>query len=96
MAINIKILCPVRKCAKCRRMQSRVEEAVKLSHRGANIYIVDSLQEILGYPTWILPSLVIQEKVIARGYIPSVNQILTEINSVEMDEPDNTQLGQEG
>jgi hypothetical protein len=72
---EIKILCPGRKCSKCQRMISRVEEAVALSGNKANIVIVDKLEELLEYHTWILPTLIINEKIVARGYVPSVNMI---------------------
>jgi hypothetical protein len=72
---EIKILCPGRKCGKCRRMIARVEEALKLSGIQSEIQIVDTLEEMLQYHTWILPTLVINDNMVARGYIPSVQKI---------------------
>ncbi len=72
---EIKILCPERKCGKCQRMISRVEEAVKLSGAKADIEIVDKLEQLLQYPTWILPTLIINDKIIARGYVPDIKMI---------------------
>jgi hypothetical protein len=76
MKNEIKILCPGRKCGKCRRMVERVEEAVSLSGSDTPILIIDSLDEILKHPTWILPTLVINNKVIARGYAPPAKIII--------------------
>ena len=75
MGYEIKILCPGRKCGKCRRMISRVEEAAILSDINVNIVIIDKLEELLQYPTWILPTLIINEKIVARGYVPGIKKI---------------------
>ncbi|UCG27956.1 MAG: thioredoxin family protein [Bacteroidales bacterium] len=75
MKNEIKILCPARKCSKCRRMIARAEEAVNNDDQGISIVIEDSLNEILKYPTWILPTMVINGKVVARGYVPSLDKI---------------------
>jgi disulfide oxidoreductase YuzD len=61
-------------------MLSRVEEAVNLSETETSVTIIDSLEEILNHPTWILPTLVINSKVVARGYVPSLQQIHDLIN----------------
>ncbi|MFN2396385.1 MAG: thioredoxin family protein [Bacteroidales bacterium] len=75
MANEIKILCPSRKCGKCRRMVARVEEALNLSGIQTEIQIIDSIEEMMQYPTWILPTLVINGNIVAKGYIPSVQNI---------------------
>ena len=80
MKNEIKILCPGRKCGKCRRILSRVEEAVSLSETETSITIIDSLEEILKHPTWILPTLVINDKVVARGYVPPLQTVLDLLN----------------
>ncbi|MEX2371437.1 MAG: thioredoxin family protein [Bacteroidales bacterium] len=73
-------MCPGRKCGKCRRMLSRVEEAVGLSETETSVTIIDSLEEILKHSTWILPTLVINDKVVARGYVPPLQQLLDLLN----------------
>ncbi|MBL7111963.1 MAG: thioredoxin family protein [Bacteroidales bacterium] len=70
MTGEIKILCPARKCGKCRRMVTRAEEAVKDDGQGIHIVIEDNLNEILKYPAWILPTMVINGKVLSQGKIP--------------------------
>jgi hypothetical protein len=62
-------------------MVARVEEAINISGLPLKIEIVDSLDEMMKYPTWILPTLVINEKVTARGYVPSVNIILEQLKT---------------
>ncbi|HDR88198.1 MAG TPA: thioredoxin family protein [Bacteroidetes bacterium] len=77
---EIKILCPGRKCSKCRRMISRVEEALSISGIEMDIKMVDTLDELLKYHTWVLPALVINNRMVARGYVPSVQIILKYLN----------------
>ena len=62
-------------------MVARAEEAIMLSGVEAKIEIVDSMNEILKYPTWILPTLVINGKVAARGYVPSNEVIIRLLKS---------------
>jgi hypothetical protein len=80
MHYEIKILCPSQKCGKCRRMISRVEEAAKLSGIKVNIVIIDKLEEMLQYPTWILPTLIINENIVAKGYVPDIKRIQEFLN----------------
>jgi hypothetical protein len=75
MDFKIKVLCPGQKCGKCRRMVNRVENAAALSGINVNIVVIDKLEEILQYPTWILPTLIINEKIVAKGYVPQIKTI---------------------
>ena len=75
MKHDIKILCPGRKCGKCHRMIARVEEALEASGVEANVEIVDNIGEFVKYKTWILPTLVINGRNVARGYVPKVEVI---------------------
>lgn len=72
MKHDIRILCPGRKCGKCRRMIARVEEAVEVEEVDADIQIVNSFGELVKYKTWILPTLIVNNEIVARGYIPGV------------------------
>lgn len=51
-------------------MVTRAEEAVKDDGQGIHIVIEDNLNEILKYPAWILPTMVINGKVLSQGKIP--------------------------
>jgi hypothetical protein len=79
---EVKILCPGNTCGRCKRMVSRVQEAERISGKNIVITIVDSMDEILEFNTWILPTLVINDKVVARGYAPSVKQIIALFDSI--------------
>jgi len=76
---DIKLLCPPKKCGKCRRVISRVESVLEEHGISGEVQIVNDPDELQKYPTWILPSLVINDKVIARGYVPSADVILQSI-----------------
>lgn len=68
-------------------MLSRIEAAVEQSGPDATITIVDSLEEILQHPTWILPTLVINNKVIARGYVPDLKTVVDHLNTISKPKP---------
>ena len=58
-----------------------MEEAIKISGQPWKIEKIDSLDEMMKYPTWILPTLVINGKVAARGYVPSVKMIVKQLET---------------
>jgi len=68
---EIKLLCPPKKCGKCSRMISQVESILKELGITEEIQIVNDIEEIQQYPTWVLPTVIINGEVVARGYIPS-------------------------
>lgn len=47
-----------------------VEEIVKLEQIDARLVILDSLDDYVRFNTWVLPSLFINGKAVARGYTP--------------------------
>ena len=73
---DIKLLCPPKKCGKCRRVISRVESVLEKHGISGEIQIVNDPNELQKYPTWILPTLVINGHIIARGYVPSSEAIM--------------------
>ena len=79
MATEIIILCPGTKCRKCRRMVQTVEDAVSESGLNADVKILDTIEELVKFNTWVLPALVINSKMIARGYVPEKSKIIEEM-----------------
>jgi hypothetical protein len=57
-------------------MIARVEEAVEVEEVDADIQIVNSFGELVKYKTWILPTLIVNNEIVARGYIPGVERII--------------------
>ena len=72
---DIKLLCPPKKCGKCRRMIDRVKSILEKLDIDEEIQIVNDPEELQQFPTWVLPTLVINGEVVARGYLPS-NEII--------------------
>lgn len=58
-------------------MKEAILKAEKNAGVECNVEVVGNLSQILRYPTWILPTLVVNGKVIARGYIPAVQKIVS-------------------
>jgi len=48
-----------------------VESILKELGITEEIQIVNDIEEIQQYPTWVLPTVIINGEVVARGYIPS-------------------------
>lgn len=80
MAVKLFILCPGQKCKKCIRMVKQVEEALRESGMDAEVQIVDKIDELVRFNTWVLPALVINGRMIARGYVPEKSKIIEEMN----------------
>jgi len=72
----IKILCPGRKCGKCRKMINCVEAVANEYGININIEIIDKIDEMIKFNTWILPTLIINGNIISRGYTPDIKLIV--------------------
>ena len=79
MSVEIFILCPGQKCRKCKRMVRQVEEAVQESGLVAQVNIVDAIEDLVRFNTWVLPALVINGRMVARGYVPEISKIIAEM-----------------
>lgn len=79
MTVKIVILCPGSKCKKCRRMIQQVNEAVAASGLDTDIKILDKIDDLLKFNTYVLPALVINGKMFARGYVPEKSKIIEEM-----------------
>ena len=79
MTAKLFILCPGTKCRKCTKMVKQVEEAVLESGMEAEVRIVDTIEELVKFNTWVLPALVINGKMFARGYVPEKSKIISEM-----------------
>ncbi len=75
--MEIKILGPG--CSNCKRLYAEAEKAVALSGQPATITKVETIEEIVDYGILRTPGLVIDEKVVASGRIPSAAEIVTMI-----------------
>jgi len=82
MNMNIKVLGPG--CPKCKTLEKVTRDAVTEAGIDATIEKVEDIVKILEYRVMHTPVLVVNEKVVLSGQVPSVKQvkeILTKINN---------------
>jgi len=63
-------------CAKCSSLEKVTREAVAEKGIEANIEKVDDIMQIMTYGVMTTPALVIDGKVVVKGKVPSVKEIL--------------------
>ena len=71
--MNIKVLGTG--CPKCKTLEKVTRDAVKQMGITAEIEKVDDIAKIINYGVMRTPALVINEKVVANGRIPSMDEI---------------------
>jgi small redox-active disulfide protein 2 len=62
-------------CAKCMQLEKTAKEAVKELGIDAKIEEVKDITKILAYPILATPGLVIDEKVVCSGKLPSKDEV---------------------
>ena len=63
-------------CAKCNRLEQLTRDAVAELGIEANFEHVKEMDKIMAYPIMTTPALVVDEKVLASGRIPSKDELL--------------------
>ena len=71
--MEIKILGPG--CAKCKTLDKLTREVVEKNGINANITKVEDIMEIMKYGVMSTPALVIDEKVVLKGRVPSSDEL---------------------
>ena len=79
--MNIKVLGPG--CMNCKTLERRTREVVDDLHIVANIQKVEDLDSIVSYGVVRTPGLVIDERVVWQGSVPTREKIKEIIESVE-------------
>lgn len=67
--LTIKVLGPG--CANCKKLEELARQAIAAQHVEAEIIKVTDMQEIIAYDVIKTPGLVINEKLVSSGRIPS-------------------------
>lgn len=62
-------------CPNCKTLESRVKRVVTDSNIQANIIKVEDIEDIMAYNIMSTPGLVVDEKVISKGRVPSEKEI---------------------
>ncbi len=71
--MEIKILGPG--CAKCKTLDKLTREVVEKNQINAHITKVEDIMEIMKYGVMSTPALVIDEKVVLKGRVPSADEL---------------------
>lgn len=71
--MNIKILGPG--CPKCQTLEQRVREVVASEGINAEVSKVDDIMDIMAYGVMATPALVVDNKVIVKGRVPTAHEI---------------------
>ncbi len=77
--MNIKVLGPG--CARCQQLEKTVKEAVKDLGIDAEVEDVKDIKKIMAYPILTTPGLVINEKLVVSGRVPSKAEVTSFITT---------------
>jgi small redox-active disulfide protein 2 len=77
--MNIKILGPG--CARCQQLEKTAREVVKELGIEATVEEVKDMKKIMQYPILTTPGLVIDEKLVCSGRVPSKAEVTTFITT---------------
>jgi small redox-active disulfide protein 2 len=80
MKAEIKVLGPG--CTKCKTLEKLTREVVEEHNLDASVTKIEDIVEIMSYNILATPALVINEKVVFKGGVPSKAQIQELIESV--------------
>lgn len=62
-------------CANCKKLEAVAREAADKAHIEAEFIKVTDMKDILAYEVMSSPSLVIDEKVVSSGRIPTIAEV---------------------
>ena len=62
-------------CPKCKQLEKLTREVVEQNHIDANVSKVEDIMEIMKYGVMATPALVVNNKVVLKGRLPSANEI---------------------
>jgi len=79
MINRIEILSPGKNCWKSKKIIQSIKKTLEDEKIEAELIIISDLVEVLKYHTWILPTILINGKIIARGYNPGREIIINNL-----------------
>ena len=75
MKNKVEILSPGPGCWKTKKIIKSIKQFFMENNIDAEFNIISNTHEFIKYRTWILPTIIINNKVVARGYRPA-NEII--------------------
>ncbi|GAB3540578.1 thioredoxin family protein [Noviherbaspirillum agri] len=79
--LNIKVLGPG--CANCKKLEEVVHQAVDSLHVDAQVTKVTDMQQIIAYDVLKTPGLVINDKLVSSGRIPTATSVAEWIKAAQ-------------
>lgn len=67
-------------CSKCAKVMDTVKEIIQENNLDATVEKVEDMKEIMGYGVMATPGIVIDEKVVSAGTVPSKKKIKKMLN----------------
>lgn len=77
--MNIKVLGPG--CARCHQLEQAVKDVVKELGIDAEVEDIKDIKKIMEYPILTTPGLVIDEKLVCSGRVPTKAEVITYITT---------------
>lgn len=84
--LNIKVLGPG--CANCKKLEEVVRQAVTSLNVDAEVTKVTDMQQIIAYDVLKTPGLVINEKLVSSGKIPTAGSVAEWITAAQHTAPE--------
>ena len=63
-------------CPKCKSLEKLTREVVEQNHINATVTKVEDIMDIMNYGIMITPAIVIDEKVVLKGRVPSSQELV--------------------
>ncbi len=70
---KILILSTQRSCNKIKKLVHKLQAFAESNNFRTEIEIITEFKEFMKYETWILPTVIVNGKIAARGYMPTKN-----------------------
>ena len=69
-------------CARCSKLEKATRDAVEQAGIEATVTKVEDIEEIMKYGVMTTPALVVDEKVIIKGQVPSTREIISLLSNI--------------
>ncbi|QKG79150.1 thioredoxin family protein [Tenuifilum thalassicum] len=79
MKNKIEILSPGRNCRRTQKIANSIKGILKAKHVDFDLEIISNHEEFKKYKTWILPTVNVNDSIVARGYNPPKEILLKNI-----------------